>query len=133
MSIYRYSLIYFKGTDRYSLRMRTSSHRRSRQRKQLEARLEKLDPALAGPPPRAGWIRALRESLGLSAEQLALRIGVTKRAVLALEEREFARTISLQSLDRLAAGLGCEVVYAVVPKRSLEQMIEDQSRIAARA
>jgi len=78
-------------------------------------------------PPR-GWIRAMREALGMSAAQLAKRLGVSRGAMYKLEEREASGSIALKQLDRAANAMDCDVFYAIVPRDTLEQSIRDQSR-----
>ena len=83
--------------------------------------LEQLDEALAtygaaAPCPPKGWIRALREALGMSASQLARRAGVSRETIATLERSEAKGTITLASLDKLARALDCRVTYAVVPE-----------------
>lgn len=65
--------------------------------------------------PRKGWVRATREALGMSQAQLAARIGVSRATVQKLELAEARRRITLESLDRLAAALGCELAVALLP------------------
>lgn len=82
---------------------------------------EQLDEALrpvrgtALQRPPKGWARAIREALGMTAEQLARRVGVSRETIATLERSEARGTIRLASLDKLARGLGCRVVYALVP------------------
>lgn len=83
-------------------------------------------------PPR-GWIRAVREALGMSAVQLAKRLGVSRAAIYQLEERESTRTVSLKQLDRAADAMECDVFYAIVPRGSLEQSIRIRSWTKAEA
>ncbi len=78
-------------------------------------------------PPR-GWIRAMRGALGMSAAQLAKRLGVSRGALYKLEEREASRRIALKQLDRAANAMGCDVFYAIVPRDTLEQSIRNQSK-----
>lgn len=78
-------------------------------------------------PPR-GWIRAMREALGMSAVQLAKRLGVSRGALYKLEEREASRSIALKQLDRAANAMNCDVFYAIVPRDTLEQSIRNQAR-----
>ncbi len=78
-------------------------------------------------PPR-GWIRAMRDALGMSAAQLAKRLGVSRGALYKLEEREASRSIALKQLDRAADAMDCDVFYAIVPRNTLEQSIRNQSR-----
>ncbi len=83
--------------------------------------LEQLDEALAtygnaATRPPKGWIRALREALGMSAGQLARRAGVSRETIATLERSEAKGTITLASLEKLARALGCRVAYAVIPE-----------------
>ena len=67
-------------------------------------------------PPRAGWVRAIREALGMTQAQLGDRVHVSRQSVQDLEKAEAERRITLDSLDRLARAMGCRVVYALVPE-----------------
>ncbi len=68
--------------------------------------------------PQRGWVRSVRDALGMSAEQLARRVGVSRSTVAAMERSEAENKITLDSLEKLALGLGCHVVYAIVPEES---------------
>jgi|APFre7841882724_1041349.scaffolds.fasta_scaffold17663_3 predicted DNA-binding mobile mystery protein A len=81
--------------------------------------------------PRAGWIRALREALGMTAGQLARRMGVAQPTLTKLEQSEAAERIQLDSLRRVAAALDCELVYALVPRRPLQDMVDARRRLVA--
>ena len=79
--------------------------------------------------PRAGWLRAIREGLGLTLRELATRLGVTVPAVRSLERAEAEDRITLASLRRVAAAMGCEVVYGLVPRvGSLAALAEHEAR-----
>lgn len=67
-------------------------------------------------PPRAGWVRAVREALGMTQGQLAASLGITRQSLQDLERAEANRRITLTSLDRLAKAMDCRVVYALVPE-----------------
>ena len=78
--------------------------------------------------PRGGWVRALREALGMSGAQLAARLNVTRQTIKDLEHSEATGKITLDSLNKLAAALGCRVVYGLVPEKPLEEMQRDRAR-----
>lgn len=100
--------------------------------------IEHLDKALARwrsldhAPPRGGWLRAIREALGMTTRQMAQRVGVTHGAVSIAERSEARNEITLTTLQRYAAALGCELVYALVPRRSLAAVLEEQADRVAR-
>jgi predicted DNA-binding mobile mystery protein A len=72
--------------------------------------------------PKGGWLRAIRETLGMTTAQLARRVGVAQQAIAKFERNEAAGKITLESLTRVAAALDCQVTYAVVPLKPLAQM-----------
>ncbi len=82
--------------------------------------------------PSRGWIRALRDALGMTAEQLGDRMGITQPSVQRLELSEAEGTIQLSSLRRAAEALDCEVVYALVPRRTLRETYDAAARAVAR-
>jgi predicted DNA-binding mobile mystery protein A len=78
-------------------------------------------------PPR-GWVRGVREALGMSAAALAARLGITAGAVTRLEQSEAADRIRLDTLRRAADALGCDLVYLLVPRRPLNAIVRDRAR-----
>lgn len=88
----------------------------------------KAGSRLPNEAPPDGWINAVRSVLGMSATQLASRLGVTRAALYQLEGREALGSVTLKQLDKAADALNCDLVYAIVPRESLEQSIRDRSR-----
>jgi predicted DNA-binding mobile mystery protein A len=82
------------------------------------------------PPPR-GWLKAIRESLGLTERQQAERLGITGSTLHKSELAEAEERITLGQLRKLAEGLDCELVYALVPRKPLTQVVEDRARSIA--
>ncbi|HEX9674125.1 MAG TPA: mobile mystery protein A [Burkholderiales bacterium] len=78
--------------------------------------------------PRGGWVRAIREALGMSGAQLAARLNVTRQTIKDLEHSEANGKITLESLNKLATALGCRVVYVLCPEKPLEDMQRDRAR-----
>ena len=72
--------------------------------------------------PPAGWLRAIREALGLPSAALAARLGITASGVRKLEQAEAVDAITLGTLRRVAEALDCELQYALVPRRPLREM-----------
>ena len=92
--------------------------------RQLDAALNRWRSADLPPRPPSGWIKAIREGLGMTATHLAGRLNVSTSTVTRLETSEADDTISLGTLRRAAEALGCEVHYALVPKQSLEDTLK---------
>jgi predicted DNA-binding mobile mystery protein A len=78
--------------------------------------------------PVKGWVRAIRESLGMTTAQLAQRLQVKQPSVVALEQSEIKDSIELATLRRAAAALNCRLVYMLVPEKPLEQMVNERAR-----
>jgi predicted DNA-binding mobile mystery protein A len=107
---------------------------RNRARQRLDMKFETIRPIDRIAMPPKGWIRAIRDALGMSLRQLADRLGSTAPGARKLEESEANGTISLKSLRRAAEALDCVVIYALVPKTSLTEMVDQRAReIALRA
>lgn len=100
--------------------------------RQLDAALKHWRDADLSPRPPSGWIKAIRESLGMAAAHLAARLGVATSTVTRLETSEADDTISLGTLRRAAEALGCELHYALVPKQSLADNLESRAMTLAR-
>jgi len=82
--------------------------------------------------PRGGWTKAIRTSLGMTLEDLAVRLGVTRSVVSRLESSEQKQTIQLDSLRRVAESMNCDLVYALVPRQPLQEMVDRQRARAAK-
>ena len=82
--------------------------------------------------PAKGWIRTIRDAFGMTAEQLGERMGVSQPTVQGLETSEADDAIQLKTLRRAAEALGCELVYALVPKATLEATYNAAAQALAR-
>src|SRR5262245_17388587 len=84
------------------------------------ASLQKSARLLASKTPGNGWVKSLRTSLGMSMRSLGTRLGFKEpSSVKELERNERAGTITLQTLKRAADALDADLVYAIIPRRSL--------------
>ena len=92
----------------------TSPRRTARRR--LDQRLVGLD--LGQRPPR-GWVRAIREALGMTTAELGQRMGLTQSRVSQIERSEELGSIRLDTLERTAQALNCQVRYVFVPNEPL--------------
>src|SRR5580693_10715340 len=99
-----------------------------RGRELLDGHFEEWQPLRALARPPRGWVRAVREALGMSAATLAARLGTTAGAVTRLEQSEAADRIQLDTLRRTADALGCDLVYLLVPRRPLTTVVRDRAR-----
>jgi predicted DNA-binding mobile mystery protein A len=104
-----------------------------------ELRSQQLDRTLAplrsAPParPPKGWIRAIREALGVSSGELAGRMGTNRSLVVQQEKAEAEDRITLKSLRAYANALDCDLIYALVPRAdTLQELVGERARVAAK-
>ena len=102
-------------------------------RRALDQRTSQLSDAGMPAPPAGGWIRAVREALGMSATQFAERLGVARQTAQEQEQNEIDGSIGFSTLRRAAEALDCQLVYAFVPKTSLDESVRAQARRVAKA
>ncbi len=102
-------------------------------RRQLESLYSQLKPLTSKSFPSSGWIRDIREALGLSSTQFAKLLGISRQAFQKLEASEEKQTIELATLRRLAEAVNCRVVYAVIPNHpdGLEGVLLERALKAA--
>ena len=95
-------------------------------RKNLDRRLSKLNREAVIVPP-FGWVRAIREALGLSPQKLADRMGVTRPRVNTLEKAEVTGSTTIKTLREAAEAMNCTFVYAIVPSTTLDDILREQA------
>ncbi len=101
--------------------------------RQTSRALEPFDALRGKPAPAGGWLRAVREALGLTVRGQAARAGISYATLHASEKAESQERISLGQLRKLANALDCELVYAIVPRQPLEHVIQAQvAKVAQR-
>jgi predicted DNA-binding mobile mystery protein A len=111
--------------------MRSKAETQALARKHLDRRLTPLRNAedLARPP--RGWIKAIREALGMTTTQLALRTGVSQSRIPRIETGEVEGSITLKTLRSVAEGMDCTLVYALVPNQTLDEMLNARAEAIA--
>lgn len=107
---------------------------RNRARDRLDSKLASIKPVDRFATPPKGWVRAIRDAIGMTGAQLGKRLGMTAQGIVSLERSEAHGTIQLNTLRRAAEAMDCVLVYALVPKTSLTEMVDRRAReIALRA
>jgi len=99
----------------------------------LDKRFATLRPLAKGPRPPKGWLRAVRDALGMTTSQFAKRLSVSQPRIVELEQSEVSGSVTLGTLQRAAEALGCRLVYALVPDKPLAETVRERAEeIAAR-
>ncbi|MFA7658735.1 MAG: mobile mystery protein A [Candidatus Gastranaerophilaceae bacterium] len=97
-------------------------------RKKLDEKLKQMSEFAKAERPAFGWIKAIRQALGMTTTQLAKRVGVKQPRILTIESDEVKYKLELGTLCKVAEALDCDLVYALIPKTSLQKMTYEQAR-----
>jgi predicted DNA-binding mobile mystery protein A len=102
-------------------------------------RLEQLQTALlayralvAKRVPSRGWLKEIREAIGRTERQQAERLGITGPTLHKSEKAEADERITLAQLRKMADGLDCDLVYALVPRKPLTEVVSDRAKQLAK-
>jgi predicted DNA-binding mobile mystery protein A len=99
---------------------------------QLERTLKPFLAVKDSPRPQKGWIRAIREATGITLREMAKRLGKVPSLAFYLEKSEADYRITLGNLREAAEALGCQLVYALVPREgSIQGLAEKDARTRA--
>ncbi len=101
-------------------------------REQIQGYTQLFKQGAAKPRPREGWIKAIRTALGMTTYQLAKRLDCGQSNITKYEDREQQGTITLKTLEDVAKGLNCRLIYAFVPEKDLSEILEEQARAVIR-
>ncbi|MDH3975049.1 MAG: mobile mystery protein A [Deltaproteobacteria bacterium] len=100
-------------------------------REQLEKTLSQFAGLKSVSLPPKGWIRAIREALGMSGANFADRLGVKPPRITKLEKDELSGSVTIKSMRQAAEALDAVFVYALVPRESLESTVRRQAERVA--
>ena len=76
--------------------------------------------------PRQGWVRAIRQALGMTTAQLGRRMGIAQASVVGMEKAEVEDRIQLGTLRRAAVALDCELHYVLIPRTGLQARVDQR-------
>src|SRR2546427_8701911 len=97
----------------------------------LDKRFAAVRPLAKSPRPPKGWLRAIRDALGMTTAQFARRLGVSQPRIVELEQSEVSGTVALNTLQRAAEALGCRLVYVLVPEKPLAETVRERAESVA--
>jgi len=101
-------------------------------REQLDETMKRFKSLKTAPIPKKGWIRAIRDTLGMTGKQLAKRMNVNQQRVARIEQDEKLGKVTLNTMCSAAQAMDCVFVYCVVPINSLEQTVRNQAESVAK-
>ena len=77
-------------------------------------------------PRGSGWINTVREAIGMTARQLAIRLGVSQPRITKMESNE--DNLKLSTMKKAAEAMNCEFVYYFKPKTTFQNLVEEQAQ-----
>ncbi len=81
--------------------------------------------------PPEGWLCTVRKALQMSGAQLGRRLGVTRAQVSKTEKNELSGSVTIKTMQQMAEAMGCRFVYAIVPEKTVEDVIKERARMKA--
>lgn len=96
-------------------------------RRHLDEKFAHIKNVKALSMPPKGWIKAIRNALGITVKQLAQKLSLSHQRITVIEKDEISGNLKMSTLERVADALGCDLVYTFVPRRSLEDMALSQA------
>ncbi len=101
--------------------------------RQRKARIDVIAQQTPLETPNGGWIKCIRQTLGMTGLQLGSRMGISKASISLKEKAEREGAITLNALQQAASIMGCKLVYAIVPEHSIDAIIEKQAQFKAQS
>ena len=92
----------------------------------LDKKTSSLTDAKDIVPKGASWINAVREAIGMTAVQLAKRLGVTQPRVAKMEANE--ENLKLSTMKKVAKAMNCDFVYYFKPKSTFQNIVQTQAQ-----
>ena len=78
--------------------------------------------------PAEGWICTVRNALNMSAAALARRLGKTRALVSNTEKAELKGSVTLNTMQSMAEAMSCRFVYAIVPNKRVEDILQARAK-----
>lgn len=94
-------------------------------RKSYQKKFDLMKKAAIERPPQ-GWLKTIREFLGMTTTQLAKKINVAQPRVINLEKNE--KNTKISTMERIADALNCDFVYAFIPREKIDDIIYNQAK-----
>lgn len=76
--------------------------------------------------PAQGWLKTIREFLGMTTTQLAKKVEVSQPRIVNMEKNE--KNIKISTMEKVADALNCNFVYAFVPRENIDEIIYNQAK-----
>ncbi|MDR2066431.1 MAG: mobile mystery protein A [Endomicrobium sp.] len=98
-------------------------------RRCLDKKINALKNIVTFDIPEQGWIRTIREALGMTTTQLAKKLGISQARVVHIEKNE--NNLKISTLNKISKTLNCALVYYIIPNDSIKNIVARQAQIKA--
>lgn len=96
--------------------------------RQAQRKVDKIQTIKDQFPAPMGWIRYIRDALLMRGGQLAAKAGCAPSSISELEKRERLGTITIKKLREIGDAMDCDLVYALVPRRPISEVIDNAAQ-----
>lgn len=96
-------------------------------RLQLDKQFDDIRHILKFDRPLLGWIKTLRNALGMTSAQLAKRMNISQARISSIESAEIEGSVTLNKMQETAKALNCKFVYFLIPENSLDDIVKAQA------
>ena len=94
-------------------------------RRSYQKKFDALKKVVIDRPPQ-GWLKTIREFLGMTTTQLAQKLDVSQPRIVNMEKNE--RNIKISTMERIANSLNCDFFYTFIPRENIEDIIYNQAK-----
>jgi len=84
-------------------------------------------------PATEGWIKIMRQALGMSGVQLARKMNVTRSLVSNTEKAEIEGRVTIKKMQAFAEAMECEFVYCMIPKEEIQNILKKRAKEKAQS
>jgi predicted DNA-binding mobile mystery protein A len=95
--------------------------------KQIERRLSSIRKIADVTQVRSGWIHYIRKALGMTQKNLAHAANLSVPTIAHMERREPEGRVTIETLRKLAAAMDCDLIYAIVPRKPVNEILRQQA------
>lgn len=94
-------------------------------RRSYQKKFDTLKKVVIERPPQ-GWLKTIREFLGMTTTQLAKKLEISQPRIIALEKNEC--NIKISTMERIADALNCDFFYTFIPRANIDDIIYNQAK-----
>ena len=94
---------------------------------QVDRRTQSIKKLAKHAQIRTGWISYMRNAFGMRLKDLAVRAGVATPTAAQAERRESDGKVTLETLRKMANAMECDLIYAFVPRKTVQATLQEQA------